>query len=148
MLYEVITQERMPQTSETALVLHLDYNRNLHPMGSATLINRLMAELKNKPALWSSYIGANQFVMSKESGASASEATIYLEASDEKSLGKLKREISEKLNSQKEISWEIGKPENIIEKVFEKNEAPLVLHVSRITSYNVCYTKLLRSKSC
>ena len=130
-LYRQLTKERFPQLSQTAGLLTIDWNENIHVEENYARILKLMAPSAPQLRQYNSLIGQQQFLLSGENtGMSGNEARLYFKAQNEEQLALVKTQLKTQLQQEYPYaSFEFGTTTNAFEQLFSSTRAPLIAQI-------------------
>lgn len=125
-----IEKERMPEVVQDDMIVNIDWNMGISAVESDRRITKLMATLDDEVVTTTSMVGTQEFLLSHTKDITASEAIVYLKATSEKALERIRKRIS--LHLQKEYpsaSVEYAKSGNLYNLIFSTDEADLEIHL-------------------
>lgn len=125
-MFYVLPVERMPQIDQNEMIVRVDWNENINVDENANRVNTILSNLDNTIVQNSAYIGVQSYLLYAAGELSPSEAEIYFKATDPAKIEPLQNKITQNIAKKypKAIAT-FGPPENIFEKIFASDEAPL-----------------------
>lgn len=125
-MFYVLPVERMPQIDQNEMIVRIEWNENINVDENASRVNFILCNLDNTVVQNSAYIGVQDYLLDAGSELSPSEAEIYIKATDPEKIGQLQNKIAQHIAEKypKAIAT-FAPPENIFEKIFASDEAPL-----------------------
>lgn len=125
-MFYVLPVERMPQIDQNEMIVRIEWNENINVDENASRVNFILCNLDNTVVQNSAYIGVQDYLLDAGSELSPSEAEIYIKATDPEKIGQLQNKITQHIAEKypKAIAT-FAPPENIFEKIFASDEAPL-----------------------
>ena len=125
-MFYVLPVERMPQIDQNEMIVRIEWNENINVDENASRVNFILCNLDNTVVQNSAYIGVQDYLLDADSELSPSEAEIYIKATDPEKIGQLQNKIAQHIAEKypKAIAT-FAPPENIFEKIFASDEAPL-----------------------
>ena len=130
-LYRQLTKERFPQLTQTAGLLTIDWNENIHVEENHARILKLIAPSVPQLTQYNSLIGQQQFLLSGENtGMSGNEARLYFKAQNEEQLALVKTQLKTRLQQEYPYaSFEFSTTTNAFEQLFSSARAPLIAQI-------------------
>ncbi|MDH6357838.1 efflux RND transporter permease subunit [Parabacteroides sp. PF5-9] len=128
LLFYVIPTSRMPIIDQNELIMHIEWNENIHVDENRQRVRTLFIEVDKKGGVeHTAYIGLQQFLLNRELDLSVSEAELYFKTERTDDIPLLQEQI---------VRW-IGQyypsavisfspPETVFEKLFVTGEADIV----------------------
>ena len=125
-MFYVLPVERMPQIDQNEMIVRIEWNENINVDENASRVNFILCNLDNTVVQNSAYIGVQDYLLDAGSELSPSEAEIYIKATDPRKIEQLQNKITRHIAEKypKAIAT-FAPPENIFEKIFASDEAPL-----------------------
>lgn len=125
-MFYVLPVERMPQIDQNEMIVRIEWNENINVDENASRVNFILCNLDNTVVQNSAYIGVQDYLLDAGSELSPSEAEIYIKATDPEKIGQLQNKIAQHIAEKypKAIAT-FAPPENIFEKIFASDEAPI-----------------------
>jgi multidrug efflux pump subunit AcrB len=127
-LFTLIPKEKMPDINQNELMLHIEWNENIHVMENQTRCLALSRALTSHAEEISGLIGAQQFLLNSERELTVTESEIYLRTQTARDIPGLKQAIEtyfEQLHPGALITF--APAGTIFEKIFTTGEADLVV---------------------
>lgn len=126
-LFLAVPKSRMPEIDQNELIVHLEWNENIHLDENRTRIALLMQEADKQGAQHTAYIGQQQFLLNRDRELSISEAELYFKTAEASQVAPLQQTI---------VTWirahypsavvSFAPPETVFEKLFDTGEADIV----------------------
>ena len=125
-MFYVLPVERMPQIDQNEMIVRIEWNENINVDENASRVNFILCNLDNTVVQNSAYIGVQDYLLDAGSELSPSEAEIYIKATDPRKIEQLQNKITRHIAEKypKAIAT-FAPPENIFEKIFASDEAPI-----------------------
>ena len=125
-MFYVLPVERMPQIDQNEMIVRIEWNENINVDENASRVNFILCNLDNTVVQNSAYIGVQDYLLDAGSELSPSEAEIYIKATDPEKIEQLQNKITQHIAEKypKAIAT-FAPPENIFEKIFASDEAPI-----------------------
>ena len=125
-MFYILPVERMPQIDQNEMIVRVEWNENINVDENASRVNAILSNLDSTVVQNAAYIGVQDYLLDEGCELSQSEAEIYIKATDSEKIeplqNKINRHIAEKYP--KAIAT-FAPPENIFEKIFASDEAPI-----------------------
>jgi multidrug efflux pump subunit AcrB len=122
-----IGKEKIPQITDEALVVHIDWNESIPLEENRKRIYRLLDEIGGNVVQSNSYIGKQQFLLNKDGDFSISESKIYVKPHSPELIGSVKEKIQEfTIGSYPKSTISFASPSNIFRRIFNDDEPDLV----------------------
>ena len=80
-LFYSIAKERMPQIDQNELIVHVEWNENIHVDENRHRVNVLFGQLLDKTVEQTAAIGQQDYLLNREQALSSSEAELYFKTS-------------------------------------------------------------------
>ncbi len=127
LLFFEIPKSRMPEIDQNELIVHVEWNENIHIGENRERISRLFSEANKIGARHTAYIGQQQFLLNREQELSVSEAELYFQTEKASEIEPLRQELTTwtKQNYPMAI-FSFSPPETVFEKIFVTGEADIV----------------------
>ena len=130
-MFSVLKTERMPETDNTETIVNIDWNDNINLNENRNRINRLSEQLSEYVEEQSAFIGLQDFLIGTSDEKSASESELYIKTGSSLELEFLKEKFGKILEaSYPDAVFSFSAPENIFEKIFTSEEAPLEVRIT------------------
>ena len=111
-----IDKERMPAIDQNELIVHVEWNENIHVDENKRRINDLLMNLKDKVVEQTATVGQQDFILNKEQELSSTEAELYFKTDDPSKIGGLQQEIFRLLKERYPMSeFSFSPPETVFE---------------------------------
>lgn len=131
-MFRVLPVERMPQIDQSETIVRVEWNENINIDENAARVNSILKDLDSTVIQNSAYIGMQDYLLDAGSSLSPSESEIYIRTATPAQVAPVKERIAEALRKYPRATVTFAPPENIFEKIFASDEAPLEarLHLS------------------
>ena len=117
----------MPAIDQNELIVHVEWNENIHVDENKRRINDLLMNLKDKVVEQTATVGQQDFILNKEQELSSTEAELYFKTDDPSKIGGLQQEIFRLLKERYPMSVvSFSPPETVFEKLFVTGEPDVV----------------------
>lgn len=126
-LFVIIPKEKMPELSQTELMLRLEWNEHINVDENMTRVNAFFAQMDSSLIEHSAQIGSQQFLLNFNHERSSSEAELYMRFANTYEV-EAAQKIIEKYFSQNypRSNFEFAPVSGIFERIFNTAEAPLL----------------------
>ena len=135
-----IEKERMPKVAQDDMIVNIDWNMGISAAENDRRITELMATLDDERlrvgasagmvVTTTSMVGTQEFLLSHTKDITASEAIVYLKATSEEALERIKKRISQHLQKEyPSASVEYAESGNLYNLIFSTDEADLEIHL-------------------
>lgn len=131
----MMRKEKMPPLPQTEVIIKVDWNENIHVGENKRRVIELLKAINEKTKQSNCYIGHQQFLLNRDEEMTASEARIYIKASQPDDISWIEanvKEVARKKFPESQLSF--SAPTSIFEKLFSSSEPPLVAEVSLINT--------------
>ena len=128
LIFIVMPKEKMPDINQNELMVHIDWNENLHIQDNYEKTEKVLRFIKPDVAVQSALSGQQQFLLSRDQELTASETEIYLKVEDTDRIPDIKKKINgfiEKNYSGAIVSFTPAG--TLFEKIFRTGEPDLVV---------------------
>jgi multidrug efflux pump subunit AcrB len=126
-LFTQLEKSKLPSIAKNEALIYIDWNERIHIDENKGRVESLVAKFDKLIQQHTCLIGDQQFLLSSNSGATASEVVIYIKTSSEQSLNSITTNITDYLNKRYPTSvHSISDAGNIFNLLFSENTAPLV----------------------
>lgn len=126
-LFWAIPKERMPEVRQTELMVHIDWNENIHIDENRQRTDELLRRAVKMPVQHTAYIGQQQYLLNKDHEFSASECGLWFRVADPQQIGALESDLGSWLKKEHPGALvRFTPPETVYEKLFATGEAELV----------------------
>lgn len=130
-LYKMVGIRQLPEIEQTEIIALIDWNEPVHVEENARRTEEMMKVIPHKISQYSSLIGEQQFILSREAQRTASESEIYIKMSSPDSVDRLTELIREFLSEYYPVSSvSFHPPENIFEAIFSEEMPELLTRLS------------------
>lgn len=130
-----LEKERMPQIDQNEMVMHIEWNENIHANENQRRVNELMRRVDEKVVEHTAYVGTQDYLLNEGSSLSVTEAELYFKTNKSEEIEPLRQQLMNALKrNYQSASVTFLPPENIFEKLFVTGEAEVVaqLHKSGV----------------
>ena len=118
-LFYSIAKERMPQIDQNELIVHVEWNENIHVDENRHRVNVLFEQ--------TAAIGQQDYLLNREQALSSSEAELYFKTSSPDGIAPLQKQAGEWLTREYPLATvSFSPPETVFEKLFVTGEADVV----------------------
>ncbi|SHE81723.1 efflux RND transporter permease subunit [Dysgonomonas macrotermitis] len=127
-LFVIIKKEKMPNINQNEVIVHIEWNENIHIQENHDRCISFLRELKHQTKETSGLVGQQQFLLNKDWNLTSTEAEIYIKTETPSEINRLKNEIGKYFVDQYPNSSVTFSPVgNIFEKIFTIGEPDLVI---------------------
>ena len=122
----LMPKERLPEMTQTDTILKIEWNEHLAIENNTDRIRSIETLLSGKVSQMTALVGAQRFALSHSGDQGISEASVYLDCGNQRTLDKVKEELEAYLaSSWPAATYSFSPSGNIFDMVFSGNEAPL-----------------------
>lgn len=126
-LFYVIPTSRMPELDENEMVVHIEWNENIHVDENRERVNQLFIHSDTHPVEHTAYVGLQQFLLNRDRELSSSEAELYFKTESPKEIAPLEKTIREWIGKEyPNAVISFSPPVTVFEKLFVTGEADIV----------------------
>lgn len=126
-LFYSVGKERMPQIDQNELIVHVEWNENIHVDENRHRVNVLFGQLLDKTVEQTAAIGQQDYLLNREQALSSSEAELYFKTSSPDGIAPLQKQAGEWLTREYPLATvSFSPPETVFEKLFVTGEADVV----------------------
>ncbi|MDC1870249.1 efflux RND transporter permease subunit [Bacteroides uniformis] len=126
-LFYSVGKERMPQIDQNELIVHVEWNENIHVDENRHRVNVLFGQLLDKTVEQTAAIGQQDYLLNREQALSSSEAELYFKTSSPDGIAPLQKQAGEWLMREYPLATvSFSPPETVFEKLFVTGEADVV----------------------
>lgn len=127
-LFYAVPKSRMPEIDQNELIVHVEWNENIHIDENRARINRLFADADDRTVKeFTAYLGQQQFLLNRDRELSASEAELYFKTADSKDIAGLQKKIERWIGEKYPTAViSFSPPVTVFEKLFVTGEADIV----------------------
>ncbi len=127
LLFYGIPKTRMPEIDQNELIVHVEWNENLHVDANRERVERLFEQVSGRTVEYTAYIGQQQFLLNRDRELSVSEGELYLKTAKASGIEPLREEISRWIKTAyPKATVTFSPPVTVFEKLFVTSEADLV----------------------
>ncbi|MBN2166685.1 MAG: efflux RND transporter permease subunit [Marinilabiliaceae bacterium] len=128
--FSEIRKERFPSFEQVDAILSLDWNRNISLDENRHRVEEFLKTVDSLTLQVACQIGEQSFVLDGEDQLSASQASIYFQASSSERREIIQNSLEQWIGrNYPEAIFEFTPPESVFEKLFVNKEAPLEVRV-------------------
>ncbi|HEX3006859.1 MAG TPA: efflux RND transporter permease subunit, partial [Bacteroidales bacterium] len=131
LFFRILPKEAMPRYKQTETLVKIEWNENIHIDENKRRNIELVQKLRPFLTVSNSMPGEKQFLLDRNGEQDYFETELYLKVRDSDQLPVMKDSIlalMSRLYPTSKVSF--GTPENIFERIFADNDAPLLAKVS------------------
>ena len=122
----LMPKERLPEMTQTDTILKIEWNEHLAIENNTDRIRSIETLLSGKVSQMTALVGAQRFALNHSGDQGISEASVYLDCGNQRTLDKVKEELEAYLaSSWPAATYSFSPSGNIFDMVFSGNEAPL-----------------------
>ena len=126
-LFYSVGKERMPQIDQNELIVHVEWNENIHVDENRHRVNVLFGQLLDETVEQTAAIGQQDYLLNREQALSSSEAELYFKTSSPDGIAPLQKQAGEWLTREYPLATvSFSPPETVFEKLFVTGEADVV----------------------
>ena len=130
LFFLLIEKEVMPDMQRNDMLLHVDWNENIHASENARRVRKMLDMLEIKPTYSNSMIGRQQFLLAANHKNDQQQATLYLKAKTPAELELLQDDLLEYFRIlYPDAIHHFEKETGLFDYVFGSNEPPLELRL-------------------
>ena len=128
--FDLMEKEKLPKTSQTDILLKIDWNRRYLLSENEKNILALMSEAGPGIVHYTAMVGVQQYILSHTPQLSTSESLLYLQANSADELIRIQERIMKWLKREHPQSVSHFSPSgNIFDMIFSENQSPLMVHI-------------------
>lgn len=122
-----LEKERMPEIEQNELVLHIEWNENIHIDENCRRVNALTKQTDGQVIGHTAYVGMQDYILNGGSELSATEAELYFKTEEPAGIPPLQELLTKEVNAKYPSAvLTFSPPETIFEKLFVTGEADVV----------------------
>ena len=126
-LFYEIPKSRMPEIDENELIVHVEWNENIHLDENQERINGLFATVSAQVNEYTAYIGQQQFLLNRDKELSVSEGELYFKTENTNDIAPLQETIAKWVEAKyPNAVLSFSPPVTVFEKLFVTGEADIV----------------------
>lgn len=136
LLFYGIPKSRMPEIDQNELIVHVEWNENIHIDENRARVDRLFAAVNDEVDEYTSYVGQQQFLLNRDRELSVSESELYFKTERPSEIAPLQQSIGKWVKMHYPMAViSFSPPVTVFEKLFVTGEADIVaeLHASNKT---------------
>lgn len=132
LLFAVLQIARMPEIDQTELVMHIDWNENIHVQENAGRVKEMLRLVDRDVTEHTAYVGLQDFVLGSEQQMGTTEAELYLKTADPEEVAPLQQKLEDYMRQhygQAVVSF--APPVTIFEKLFVTGEPDVLAQLQK-----------------
>lgn len=127
LLFYEIPKSRMPEIDQNELIVHVEWNENIHIDENRTRVNNLFTYADEQVKEHTAYVGQQQFLLNRDRELSVSEAELYFKTPETSGLLPLQKTVTDWFRTHYPTAVvSFAPPETVFEKLFVTGEADIV----------------------
>ncbi len=133
-LFFIIGKSRMPDLDQRELIMHIDWNENIHTDENHRRVNHLFQEIEKQVIEQSAEIGHQDYLLNSAEELGITEATLYFKTETPKEIAPLQETLSQELKKKyPKAILSFSPPQSFFEQLFTTGDADLIarLHSNR-----------------
>lgn len=144
-LFKVLPYSKLPELEQDELMVHIDWNDRINVEENEQRLNTVLHGLQKYIANYTSLIGEQQFLMSKNKAAGEAEAFIYLKLNNSFCIDSVRQMVSQLVqNISAKGSCTFSDVDNIFNVLFSDQEQPLEAKLRSCDDYLKLYKVYLK----
>ena len=125
--FYAVPKSRMPEIDQNEVIVHLEWNENIHADENRQRVEQLMQEVVQTGMQHTAYIGQQRFLLGSDQELSLSEAELYFKTPTSDDIAPLQRAITHWVKrSYPTAVLSFSPPETVFERLFDTGEADIV----------------------
>lgn len=125
--FSIIDKEKMPQITQTELVVNIEWNENINIIENSRRVDKLLDQIKGKYEQSMVLVGRQQYLLTSNQELSSSEAELYLKMHDADQVAKVSDDIEAYvLANYPDALIGYSPPLTIFEKIFNTADPELI----------------------
>lgn len=131
LMFYIIGKERMPQIDQQELLVHLDWNENLHLDESVRRVRDILGSIESKEVTeHSAFVGQQQFLLNRDIELSSSEAELYVKTASPEAIKPLEDSLRSVISGKyPHAAFSFAPPATLFEKIFSTGEPELTVEL-------------------
>ena len=131
LMFYIIGKERMPQIDQQELLVHLDWNENLHLDESVRRVRDILHTIESKEVTeHSAFVGQQQFLLNRDVELSSSEAELYVKTASPEAIKPLEDSLRSIISGKyPHAAFSFAPPATLFEKIFSTGEPELTVEL-------------------
>lgn len=131
LMFNIIGKERMPQIDQQELLVHLDWNENLHLDESVRRVRDILGSIESKEVTeHSAFVGQQQFLLNRDIELSSSEAELYVKTASPEAIKPLEDSLRSVISGKyPHAAFSFAPPATLFEKIFSTGEPELTVEL-------------------
>ena len=126
-LFLIIPKEKMPDINQNEILLHIDWNENIHTQENYDRSMDFFNEIHTQAEEYSALIGRQQFLLNRNRDFTSSESEIYLKTKTSEEISLLKNNIQKYfVKAHPEALITFSPVGTIFEKIFSTGDPDLI----------------------
>ena len=121
----------MPQIDQQELLVHLDWNENLHLDESVRRVRDILGSIESKEVTeHSAFVGQQQFLLNRDIELSSSEAELYVKTASPEAIKPLEDSLRSVISGKyPHAAFSFAPPATLFEKIFSTGEPELTVEL-------------------
>ena len=125
--FYAVPKSRMPEIDQNEVIVHLEWNENIHADENRQRVEQLMQEVVQTGMQHTAYIGQQRYLLGSDQELSLSEAELYFKTPTSDDIAPLQRAITHWVKrSYPTAVLSFSPPETVFERLFDTGEADIV----------------------
>ena len=131
-------KSRLPEMTQTDAIMKIDWNEHISVERNTERIRELEGKLTGDVKQMTALVGSQQFILSHSGDQGISEASVYVNCKDQRTLNKVQDELRGVMeNEYPDAAYSFESSGNIFDMVFARNEAPLTARLRPVKTKEV-----------
>ncbi len=132
LLFAVMQIARMPEIDQTELIMHIDWNENIHVQENAGRVKDLLREVNKEVVEHTAYVGLQDFVLGSEQQLGTTEAELYLKTAHPEEVTPLQKKLQDYMTSRHARAVvSFAPPVTLFEKLFVTGEPDVLAQLQK-----------------
>ena len=128
-IYGQLAKKRLPQITQTEIILYLDWNQSIGLEENQRRIEDLFIQSRQKVD-YTAFIGRQDYLLNQESEAGSNQAYLYLKFDQQSDLHEFQSMVPQYLSKNyREVIHRWQEADNIFNVIFPEQEAPLLAKI-------------------
>ncbi|MGM9759716.1 MAG: efflux RND transporter permease subunit [Parabacteroides sp.] len=125
--FYAVPKSRMPEIDQNELIVHLEWNENIHADENRARVEQLMQAMWHEGMQHTAYVGQQRFLLNRDQELSLSEAELYFKTQESREIAPLQEQITRWVKrSYPSAVLSFSPPETVFERLFVTGEAAIV----------------------
>ena len=126
-MFRVLDKERMPEITQSELIVKVGWNENIHVEENERRVNALMREVDSLVVEHTAYVGIQDYVLNADEELAADEAELYFKTASPGDVGKVEAQVKDFFRrSYPDAVVTFAPPMTVFEKLFVTGEPDVV----------------------